>query len=203
MSRASGRTRRGPLVGLVAAAALVLAGCSSSGSRAPGATAGSTAPPPASTASPTTPTTAPQPPQGFTAVTLVVTAADGTTSRWCVWLADTELLRQRGLMGVTDPELGGLAGMLFRFDQDSTDRFWMRDTPLALSIAWYDASGRFVSSTDMAPCPGDAATCPTYGATGPYRDAIEVPQGQLGASGLVQGSTISVGDRCDAPARAV
>jgi uncharacterized protein len=86
--------------------------------------------------------------------------------------------RAQGLVGVED--LGSLRGMLFVFPEDTTSGFWMRDTPLALDIAFFAADGSLVDSFAMAPCPdGD---CPTYRPARPYRFALEVPAG--GFSGL-------------------
>lgn len=121
----------------------------------------------------------------FGEVAITVAPSDGSgVLEWCLLLAATEVQRQRGLMEVTDPALGGYDGMLFRYDQDVSVPFYMRNTPMPLSIAYIDASGRIVSSTDMAPCP-DAEGCPTYPPAGPYRWALEVPQGGLGRLGVV------------------
>ena len=99
-------------------------------------------------------------------------------------------------MGVTDPELGGRAGMVFSFPSDTRAAFWMKDTLLPLSIAWFNADGGFVSSADMQPCPAGTRTCPTYSAVGRYRTAIEVPLGGLEPLGLVAGSRIVLGEAC-------
>jgi uncharacterized membrane protein (UPF0127 family) len=136
-------------------------------------------------------------PSGFRAVIVTITRPDGSTEQHCMWIADDEASQQQGLMGVTDPELGGRAGMVFEFPDEMTTGFWMKDTPLALSIAWFDASGSFVSSADMPPCPTGTRTCPSYSAEGPYRTAIEVPLGGLEPLGLVEGSRIVIGDKCD------
>lgn len=135
-------------------------------------------------------------PTGYTAVTLVVTRPDGTTVEWCVWLADTEVERARGLMEVTDPGLGGKAGMAFRFPADVEEAFWMRNTRLPLTIAYAAADGRIVSTTDMSPCPDSDATCPTYPAEGPYRLALEVPQGRLDDLGIDASSRLALGGSC-------
>ena len=50
----------------------------------------------------------------------------------------------------------------------STSGFYMRNTPMPLSIAWFDADGAVVSTADMAPC-DDRDGCPLYPAAGPYR----------------------------------
>lgn len=133
---------------------------------------------------------------GFDEVAATITAADGTTCEVCLMAATTDAQRQRGLMEVTDDELGGYDGMLFRFPAEIDGGFWMRNTPLPLSIAYFDGSGAFVSSTDMEPC-GDSGSCPSYPADDPFRYALEVPAGGLADLGAGEGSTIRVdGDRC-------
>ena len=88
-------------------------------------------------------------------------------------------------MGVTD--LGGLDGMLFIFEADSEGGFWMSNTLIQLDIAFFASDGIFVDKLTMVPCTTD--DCPRYHATGPYRYAIEAPEGDLGfvteASALV------------------
>jgi len=107
----------------------------------------------------------------------------------CLLLAQTPEERARGLMEVTD--LAGYPGMLFVFPADSEGGFWMRNTPLPLSIAYLDADGAIVSTADMDPC-DDVPTCPSYPADGPYRFTVEVPQGALGDLGLVGGARLTV-----------
>ncbi|MEA2717972.1 MAG: uncharacterized protein QOI99_2289 [Actinomycetota bacterium] len=112
----------------------------------------------------------------------------------CALLAATAAQQNQGMMGMTD--LAGYDGMLFRFDADTEARFYMKDTLIPLSIAWFDGEGRLVSATDMAPC-GDQPVCPTYGADGPYRYALEVPEGNLAALGIGPGARLVFGrERC-------
>jgi hypothetical protein len=85
--------------------------------------------------------------------------------------------------------------MLFVFAADTSETFYMRNTPMPLSIAWFDSAGRLVSTVDMAPCP-DRPNCKTYAAARPYRYALEVPQGGLSGLGIGPGSAISVGGGC-------
>lgn len=132
-------------------------------------------------------------PQGFRAVTIRLSSSDGVVREWCVFLADTPELRARGLMKVDT--LGGYDGMLFRFGEPSSGAFYMFQTVLALSIAFFDDGGGFVSSTDMAPCTeASGSSCPLYTATGPYTDAVEVVQGDLGRLGALPGSRLEVTD---------
>ncbi len=109
---------------------------------------------------------------------------------WCMLLAETGAQHSRGLMQVTDPTLGGYDGMLFRFTEDTNDRFYMHNTPMPLSIAFIASNGDIVSTTDMAPC-DDGAGCPLYSAAAPYRFAIEVPQGHLGRLGIGPGAEVT------------
>jgi uncharacterized membrane protein (UPF0127 family) len=142
------------------------------------------------------PVSEPTVPTGYTAAVVEVTRADGTTESYCVWLATSEAQRERGLMEVTS--LGGADGMLFRFGTEQSVSFWMKDTVLPLSIAFFDADGSFVSAADMEPCAADAAGCPTYAATAPYSDALEVVQGDLARLGVDTGARLSVtGAACD------
>ena len=127
---------------------------------------------------------------GFGEVRVSVRSAQGDFLAWCLLLAATEQQRERGLMTVTDTALGGYDGMLFRWgDADVNETFWMRNTPQPLSIAYVDGAGHLVSTADMTPC-DDSDQCPTYPAAGPYRLALEVPQGGLARLGVTPGATV-------------
>ncbi len=119
-------------------------------------------------------------------------AAQATAAR-CALLARTAAQQSQGLMNRTD--IGGYDGMLFDFSVDTTTTFWMKDTPLPLSIAFFDGTGRFVSTTDMAPCIHQP-TCPSYSATRPYRWALEVPQGSLPQLGIGPGTRLVTTGPC-------
>ena len=127
---------------------------------------------------------------GFGQTAYRVERGTETAMTGCALLATTSEQQMRGLMNVRD--LKGYDGMIFQFPADTSVGFYMKDTPMALSIAWFDGAGRFVSSADMAPNREE----PTYFATGPYRYAFEVPQGKLGATGVGPGSTLVVGGAC-------
>jgi uncharacterized membrane protein (UPF0127 family) len=132
-------------------------------------------------------------------IEVVVEAPDGSTCTLCAWLADSAAERRRGLSGVT--ELTGADGMLFRYERDTTTRFWMRDTLVPLDIAFYDGRGRHVGGASMTPCPDDVGDleCPRYGADTAYRLAIEVAAGRAAELGLVAGSRVTVTGPCDGP----
>jgi len=167
---------------------------------------------PAGTTSPTTPTdglgsgAGPKvrgrtPLRGFSEVKATIADPSGRTCEVCLLAATTEAQRQRGLMEVTDRSLGGYDGMVFRFPADDQGAFWMRNTPMPLSIAYFDRSGALVSSTDMAPC-ADSPSCPDHPASGPYRAALEVPQGRLVDLGVTgKGAKLQIdATRCPLPA---
>lgn len=115
------------------------------------------------------------------------------TAARCALLAETATQQARGLMERTD--LAGYDGMLFKFDSDNTGGFWMKDTPLPLSIAYFDAAGQLVSTADMAPCV-NMPSCPSYAAARAYRWALEVPQGALRGLGVGPGARLVAGGAC-------
>ena len=86
-------------------------------------------------------------------------------------------------------DLDGYEGMIFRFPSEEHRSFWMRNTSIPLSIAFFDAGGAFVSATDMEPC-GDRPDCPSYSSGGPAQFALEVPQGRLPAAGATAASRL-------------
>lgn len=129
-------------------------------------------------------------PVGFDRVAARVTAADGAVCDLCLWLADTAPRRARGLRSVTD--LGAADGMAFRYPEPHTTNFWMKDTLLPLSIAFFDADGAYVSAFDMEPCAADP--CPRYATADGFTIAVEVPQGALADLDIGPGSTLELTD---------
>ena len=93
-------------------------------------------------------------------------------------------------MGVTDENLSGYDGMLFVFDADSSNGFWMKNTLIPLSIAFADQAGAVVSTADMVPCPAGTKSCPITKPGSPYRYAVEVTSGALEEVGLATGSSL-------------
>ena len=70
-------------------------------------------------------------------------------SRFEVSIARTVEDRGRGLMFRTD--LGPREGMLFVFDDDEHRAFWMKNTPLPLSIAFLSADGKILQIESLVP----------------------------------------------------
>ena len=132
--------------------------------------------------------------RGFGEAQATITSPDGEVCEVCLLSATTAEQQARGLMEVTDRSLGGYDGMLFEYSGESGLSFWMRNTPLALSVAYFDGDGEFVSATDMVPCE-DRSDCPSYPSAGPARFALEVPQGELADLGVVEGAAVRVTGR--------
>lgn len=101
-----------------------------------------------------------------------------------VELADTPSERERGLMGRT--RLAANGGMLFKFEQAAPHCFWMRNTPLPLSIAFIDTRGRIVNLADMRPH-SDTLHC----AKTAVHYALEVAQGGFAQRGITAGAQVN------------
>lgn len=67
---------------------------------------------------------------------------DDTLSSLRVAIADTDELRQAGLMNVNS--LPDDHGMLFVFERQEPLSFWMANTPLSLDIFFADSTGEIV-----------------------------------------------------------
>lgn len=109
----------------------------------------------------------------------------GGSVRLSVWIARTESARQRGLMDRRSLAAGW--GMVFLYGAPTTRPFWMKDTLIPLSIAFWDSTSRIVTMLDMAPCRSDP--CPLYSPGRPYDGAVEANLGFFAAS------RVAVGDR--------
>lgn len=113
---------------------------------------------------------------------------DGGARRLTVEIADSDAERRRGLMGRTS--LAADAGMVFLYSEDRDGAFWMKDTTIPLSIAFFDEDGRILRILDMEPCRSDP--CPLYGPGVDYRGALEVRRGSFARWGVTPGDRITV-----------
>lgn len=146
--------------------------------------------PPASSAPNSSPPADVVTPDGFERVGATVTAPDGTVCELCLWLADTGDRRRRGLMFVTD--LGAADGMAFAYPTLHSGTFWMKNTVLPLSIAFFGAEGTYLSAFDMEPCTEDP--CELYRTPADFSVAIETPRGGLAELGIGPGSVLDLTD---------
>jgi hypothetical protein len=105
-----------------------------------------------------------------------------------VQVADTATERRTGLMGreSVDP----YDGMAFVWDEPVQATFWMKDTRIPLSIAFWDDQGRIISILDMDPCTADP--CPSYGPGEPFVGAVEVGRGTFAMRGVAVGDTVEL-----------
>lgn len=92
--------------------------------------------------------------------------------------------QQRGFMH--RKEIPDGTGMIFVFTRDEKLRFWMKDTPHPLSIAFIDSAGRIREIYDMQPFSLDI-TASTYS----VRYALEVAQGYFERVGISTGDKLS------------
>lgn len=105
-----------------------------------------------------------------------------------VSIAETPEARQRGLMGVDD--LPENAGMVFLQDTPVQGSFWMKDTLLPLSIAFWNESGEILAILDMEPCEEDP--CELYDPGVTWIGALEVNQGFFEENGVETGATVTL-----------
>ncbi len=99
-------------------------------------------------------------------------------------LAEEPGTRARGLM--MREKLGNNEGMLFVFPEKAGHCFWMRNTLIALSIAFLDEDGTIVNIADMNPR-SEQSHCPAR----PIRFALEMERGWFATRGLTAGAKLS------------
>jgi len=124
----------------------------------------------------------PNPPAGLSIRT------SGGTVTLEVQVADSPTERQTGLMG--RESLEPYDGMAFVWDEPVEGTFWMKDTLIPLSIAFWDDRGRIISILDMDPCTADP--CPAYGPDEPFVGAVEVGRGTFAMRGVAVGDTVEL-----------
>ena len=127
-----------------------------------------------------------EPSVGLESASLVVTTSERPVEL-AVEVADTPEERATGLMWRED--LAPYDGMVFSWSEPTESTFWMKNTLIPLSIAFWGEDGRIVEILNMEPCEADS--CPSYEAGRAYVGAIEVKQGLFDERG------IEVGDRVE------
>ncbi len=98
-------------------------------------------------------------------------------------VAATEETRQKGLM--FRKQMGKNEGMLFVFTQPGYYAMWMRNTPINLSVAYLDASGKIVSIHEM-----EAFSEVPHQALGPVIYALEMNAKWFANNNVKVGDTI-------------
>ena len=105
-----------------------------------------------------------------------------------VEVADTDAERARGLMGRTS--LPRNAGMIFAYTEPTQGAFWMKNTLIPLSIAFYDQDGTILRILDMEPCRADP--CRVYDPGVSYLGALEVNRGAFDELGVREGDRLEL-----------
>jgi uncharacterized protein len=128
------------------------------------------------------------PPPAFSTAEVSISTQDGASVRLDVQVADDDAERELGLMDRTT--VAPYDGMAFVWQRPVETSFWMKDTLIPLTVAFWDETGRIVSILDMPPCRADP--CPTYDPGTPVLGALEVPQGDLERRGVALGDTVDL-----------
>lgn len=117
-----------------------------------------------------------------------------------VEVASSETDRQRGLMERT--ELADGHGMLFVYKDEAFRSFWMKNTPLALDIAFLDETGLVIDIQTMTPL-----STQLHRSAAPARFVLEVPAGWFAAHGVAIGAQTGLGcllrDNCTIDSRTI
>jgi len=103
--------------------------------------------------------------------------------RFTVWVARTPEQRERGLQYRT--EMGPRQGMLFVFDEEQVLSFWMKNTPLPLSIAFLSVEGEILQIEPLTPFSERIVR-----SWRPARYALEVNAGAFADAGAEVGDLI-------------
>ena len=104
----------------------------------------------------------------------------GENTLWAE-VADQEPEREKGLM--FRREMGADDGMIFVFERPHVMSFWMRNTPLPLSIAFLDENRKVINIRQMAPYDDRHY----HYSDGPALYAVEAHQGWFEKRGIKAG----------------
>jgi uncharacterized protein len=104
-----------------------------------------------------------------------------------VEVAQTQAEREKGLM--KRKSLAEDSGMVFFFFEPTSNGFWMKDTLIPLSIAFFDDDGKILKILDMDPCKKNP--CKIYYPDVTYFGALEVNQGAFDEWHVEVGDEIS------------
>ncbi|HEX5368045.1 MAG TPA: DUF192 domain-containing protein [Dehalococcoidia bacterium] len=115
---------------------------------------------------------------------LTIVAANGTTAHLQVEIAQTPEELETGLSNRDEIPLD--TGMLFVIQQRGPG-FWMKDTHVALSVAFIGECGQIVDIQDMQPLSLDI-----HSTDQPYSFGLEVDQGWFQRNGIAVGDIVSI-----------
>ena len=101
-----------------------------------------------------------------------------------VYVARSDEERALGLMHRR--ELPENEGMLFMCDDCAVQKFWMKDTPLPLSVAFLEEDGTILKIADLEPHDLEPES-----SGHPVRYVLEVNQGWFSERGIAPGTRVS------------
>jgi uncharacterized membrane protein (UPF0127 family) len=140
------------------------------------------------TTTPVSPTAAPGTPTpgqaSLPTAAATITKSDGEKLLMTIELARTPQEQETGLMGRQN--VPDETGMLFIFKQPGQVGFWMKDTPLALSIAFIDQNGKILDIQDM-----ESFSLEVHSPGRNYLYALEVAKGYFARKGVKPGDSFS------------
>ncbi len=100
-------------------------------------------------------------------------------------VADTDSARERGMMQ-REGFPSQTSGMLFPFDEEEQQSFWMANTPLSLDLFFINADSQVVSIHKYAQ-PNTAEQIPSEG---PAKYVLETPAGFADSYGILEGDRV-------------
>jgi uncharacterized membrane protein (UPF0127 family) len=130
----------------------------------------------------------PEPAPGDSGATSLEIRTDDGVVQVDVEVADEDDERTIGLMNRERLHPG--AGMVFIWEEPLHATFWMKDTLIPLSIAFWNERERIVTILDMEPCEADP--CPSYDPGREFEGALEVNQGFFDEHGVEVGDTVEL-----------
>ena len=94
-------------------------------------------------------------------------------TEFTAYLADDEQRRQQGLMFIE--KMKENTGMLFIFDEERQQSFWMKNTLIPLNIGFFDAKGVLIDVQEMKVAESLVSKeIPSYASSGPALFALEM-----------------------------
>ena len=111
-------------------------------------------------------------------------------ARYDVELAADDHSRMRGLM--FRESMPADHGMLFVFDGEYPQSFWMKNTLIPLDIFYFDRAGQLVSTSAQTP-PCKTAYCPSYPSEGSAQFVLELNAGEADRLKLSPGAKLRFG----------
>jgi uncharacterized membrane protein (UPF0127 family) len=106
-----------------------------------------------------------------------------------VWVMDTFSKQQEGMMFLRDEDVRPDEGMIFVYNEAAPRSFWMRNTFLALDIAFVGADRRILNIAAAKPL--DETGVPSEG---PAQWVLEFEQGTLKRHGIRAGARVEIPD---------